>query len=102
MEKQNSTWICFQIYEKLNSTEFVENVLSINYIKTPVENNFPQNRIPLLCRWINWNVHFHDFWGKINSTELMENKFSVEFGFPEVDDFTLNKIILPRKNSWNL
>ena len=99
MEKQDSTWICFQIYEKLNSTEFVENVLSI---KTPVENNFPQNKIPILCRWINWNVHFHNFWGKINSTELMENKFSVEFGFPEVDDFTLNKIILPRKNSWNL
>ena len=45
MEKQNSTWIYFQIYRKLNSTDFVENVLSINYIKTPVENNFATKKL---------------------------------------------------------
>ena len=35
------------------------------------------------------NMIFHDFCGKMNSTEFVENKFAMEFGFPGVDDFTL-------------
>ena len=37
--------------------------------------------------------------GKVNSTELMESKFPVEFGIPRVDEFTHGlKIINVGKN----
>ena len=35
------------------------------------------------------NMIFHDFCGKMNSTEFMESKSPVEFGLPLVDEFTL-------------
>ena len=56
-------------------------------INTRVENNFPQ------ILWqqdsIDGKHIFHDFCGKMNSTEFVENKFAMEFGFPVVNDFTL-------------
>ena len=39
--------------------------------------------------WIDGKYSFHRFCGKLNSMELVENIFAVEFGFPVVDEFTL-------------
>ena len=44
------------------------------------------------------NMIFHDFCGKMNSTEFMESKSPVEFGLPLVDEFTLVENLYP--NFW--
>ena len=52
------------------------------------------NKIPLLNRRIEGRHILHEFCGKLNSTELMESKFPVEFGFPGIDEFTLRMKLL--------
>ena len=39
--------------------------------------------------WVDGKYSFHRFCGKLNSMELVENIFAVEFGFIVVDEFTL-------------
>ena len=53
-----------KFYGKVNSTEIVESVLSINWVKNNFSTNSMENWIPL---------KYHDFCGKINSTKSMEN-----------------------------
>ena len=39
--------------------------------------------------WVDGKYSFHRFCGKLNSMELVENIFPAEFGYPVVNEFTL-------------
>ena len=64
----------------------VENVISKKLIYNTIF--FPQTSWRTEV-WVDEKYSFHRFCGKLNSMELVENIFAVEFGYPVVDEFTL-------------